>query len=122
MSRYELSLNGAKKLQKWALEVSEAKKFLDTIPKFKSGKKKPGLYVDYEIDESELEDDGLDYSTPEVARVLAVDKKGKETLIGTISAYNWESYWLDIGGEMQVDTAKNWWELINEEYKKMLND
>ncbi len=121
MSRYEISLNYAKKLQKWALEVSGTKKYLDTIPKFKYGKKKPGLYVDYEIDESELEDDGIDYCTPEVASVWVVNKKGEETKIGILRAYNWETYWLEINDDTEVDKAENWWELINEEYKKMLN-
>ena len=120
MSRYGLSLNEAKKLQKWALEVSGAKKFLDKIPGFKYGRKKHGLYVDYEIDESELEDDGLDYCTPEVASVWIVNKNGEETKLGTLRAYNWETYWLETPEYDEVDKAENWWEIINEEYKKML--
>jgi len=121
MSRYGLSLSDAKRLQKWALVASGAKKFLDSIPKFpKTIKIKPGLYVDYEIDESELEDDGLDYCTPEVASVWAVDKNGEETELGALRAYNWETFWLEVGYDCEVDTAEDWWEKINEEYKRLL--
>ena len=39
MSKYGLTLSEARNLQKWALEVSGAKKFLDTIPKIPKTKK-----------------------------------------------------------------------------------
>lgn len=120
MSRYGLNLNEAKKLQKWALVVSGAKKFLDSIPKFpKTVKIKPGLYVNYEIDESELEDDGLDYCTPEVASVWAVDKNGKEIQLGVLRAYNWETFWLEGGYDREYHEAQDWWEEILKEYEKI---
>lgn len=120
--RYGLTLSEARNLQKWALEVSGAKKFLDTIPKIPKTKKiKPGLYVDYYIDESELEDDGIDYCTPEIAAVWSVDKRGEEIKLGGIRAYNWETYWLEFGYDTEVDKAENWWGLIKEEYNKMIN-
>ena len=121
MSRYGLKLSEGRNLQKWVLEVSGAKKFLDTIPKIPKTKKiKPGLYVDYYIDKSELEDDGIDYCTPQIAAVLYVDKKGEETQLGVIRAYNWETYWLEFGYNTEVDKSENWWDLIKEEYNKLL--
>lgn len=122
MSIYGLNLNEAKKLQKWALEVSVAKKFLDSIQKFpKTIKIKPGLYVNYEIDESELEDDGLDYCTPTVATIFAINNKGEKTSIATLSAYNWETYWLD-ANECEYHEAKDWWEDILKEYEKIMSN
>ena len=112
----------AKRLQKWALKASFADKYLKAIPELPTTKKiKPGIYVNYSIDDSELEDDGIDYCTPEIASVCAVNKKGKITHLGGIRVYNWETYWLELGDDGEVDTAENWWELINEEYEKLKN-
>jgi len=121
MSRYRTSLRDARRLQRWALKTSGADKFLKLLPNLPKTKKiKSGLYVDYSIDESELEDDGLDYCTPEIASVWAVDSKGEQTQLAGIRAYNGETFWLEMGDDCEVDTAENWWELINEEYKKLL--
>jgi hypothetical protein len=118
--KYGLNMSEARNLQKWALEISGAKKFLDTIPKIPKTKKiKPGLYVDYYIDDEELEDDGIDYCTPEIAAVWSVDEKGEEIKLGGIRAYNWETYWLEFGYDTEVDKAENWWELIKEEYREL---
>jgi len=117
--RYGLNLSEAKNLQKFTIEMSGTKKFLDKLPKLKAEKNKPGLYVSYEIDEEELKDDGLDYCTPEVASVFAVDNNGEETWIGTVRAYNWETYWLEVEDDCEVDKAENWWEIILQEYKKL---
>ncbi len=112
-------MSEARNLQKWALNVSGAKEFLDILPKLPKNKKiKPGLYVSYEIDLSDLEDDGLDYCTPTIASVLIVDSKEKMTEIGYIMAYNWETHWLYFEGDCEVDTVENWWELIQKEYGK----
>ena len=112
----------AKKLQEWALKDSGADKYLKAIPELLTTKKiKPCIYVDYSIDESDLEDDGIDYCTPEIASVCAVSKEGKITHLGGIRAYNWETYWLELRDDGEVDTAENWWELINEEYEKLKN-
>lgn len=116
-------MNQAKKLQRWALEISGADKFLNDIHELPNTKKiETGLYVDYSIDESELEDDGLDYCTPEIASIWMVDEKGEEIKLGAIRAYNWETFWLEIGDDCEVDTAENWWILINEEYQKLAKD
>ena len=117
--RYGLNMREAKILQKFTIEMSGTKKYLDKLLELKEGKSKPGLYVSYEIDESELEDDGLDYCTPVIARVFSVNEKGEKTEIATLSAYNGETYWLEINEDTQVDTAENWWELILEEYDKL---
>ena len=119
MTRYGLSLSEAKKLQRWALKISGAKEILDKIPKYKYRNNKKGLCVDYEIDEFELTDDGFDYCTPEVASILAIDEKGEEIKLGCIRAYNWETYWLEINPDREVDTAENWWKLIQKEYENL---
>ena len=120
MSRYKISMQNAKRLQKWALEISGANKFLKDLPKLPKTKKiKPGLYVSYEIDENDL-DDGLDWPTPNAATIYAVIKNNEPEFLGEIRAYNFETYWLSTNGDEEVDTAENWWELINKEYQKLL--
>ena len=122
MSRYGISFQEADGLQKWALEVSGAGKFLKRLPKLPKTKKiNPGMYVYYDIDEDELEDDGLDYCTPEIASVWMIDAHGEELKLGAVRAYNWETFWLEMGEDCEVDTAENWWELMNEEYQKLVN-
>ncbi len=114
-----MSLQNAKRLQKWALEVSGAGKFLKDLPKLPNTKKiKQGLYVNYEINEDDL-DDGLDWPAPAVASIYAVVNNEPEFL-GEIMAYNFETYWLSTCESDEVDTAENWWGLINEEYQKLI--
>ena len=120
MGRYGLDAKEAKKLQEWALNASGAVKYLKAIPDLPNTKKiKPGIYVDYSIDKSELEDDGIDYCTPEIAAVYAANKNGKIAHLGGIRAYNWETYWLEIEDDGEVDTAENWRELIQEQYERL---
>lgn len=118
--RYGLNINDAKNLQKFTIEMSGTKKFLDKLPELKEGKNKPGLYISYEINEEELEDDGIDYCTPEIASVFAVDENGEEIRIGGVRGYNWETYWLETAEDEEVDTAENWWEIVLEEYNKII--
>ncbi|KKP30767.1 MAG: hypothetical protein UR15_C0001G0012 [Parcubacteria group bacterium GW2011_GWA2_31_28] len=123
MGRYGLSMKRAEKLQEWALKESGAEKYLKTLPILPEEEKiKPGLYVDYFIDIAELEDDGLDYCTPQIVAIWAVYPNKEEEKIGYIMAYNWETYWLEIGYDCEVDNVQNWWELINEEYNKKLKE
>lgn len=119
MSRYKISMEKAKNLQKWALEMSGAGRFLKLLPKLPKTKKiKTGLYVSYEIDENEL-DDGLDWPAPAVATIYAVIDN-KPQFLGEIMAYHFETFWLSTNEDEEVDTAENWWELIHEEYRKLL--
>ncbi len=121
MSRYKISMNDARRLQKWALNVSGAERFLKNLPKLPKTKRiKAGLYVDYSIDESELEDDGLDYCTPEIASVWMADINEEVIKLGGVRAYNWETFWLEMGEDCEVDKAENWWELIKEKYQKLI--
>lgn len=114
-----MSLQNARKLQKWALEVSGADKFLKDLPKLPKTKKiKSGIYVNYDINKDDL-DDGLDWPAPVIATVYAVINNEQEVL-GEILAYNFETYWLSTIEDEQVDTAENWWVLINEEYLKLV--
>lgn len=119
MSRYRISLQNAKRLQKWALNVSGAGKFLQDLPKLPKTKKiKSGLYVNYDIDKNEF-DDALDWPDVGIATIYGVINNKLEFL-GEIRAYNWETYWLSTNEDEQVDTAENWWEIINEEYQKLI--
>lgn len=119
MSRYKISLQNAKRLQKWALDISGAGKFLKDLPKLPKTKKiNPGIYVSYDINEDEL-DDGLDWPAPAVATIYKVINNEPEFL-GEVGAYHFETYWLSTSEYDEVDTAENWWELINEEYQKSI--
>jgi hypothetical protein len=118
MSRYRMSLQNAKRLQKWALEFSGANKFLKNLPKLPKTKKiKDGLYVDYEINKDDL-DDGLDWPSPVVATIYAI-VMGKSEFLGEIIAYNFETFWLSTLEDEQVDTAENWFELIKKDYETL---
>ena len=121
MGRFRISKGKAIDLQEWALKQSGAKKFLDSLPKFpKADKTKPGLYVDYEIDENEL-DDALDWSDVAIATIYAILENNEEKIyLGDIRAYNFETYWLSTIEDEEVDNAKNWFELIREEYEKLI--
>lgn len=121
MSRYMMSLQNARRLQKWTLEVSGANKFIKELPKLpKTRKINNGMYVSYDIDEDDL-DDGIDWPTPVIATIYAVINNQLEEL-GGIMAYNFETYWLSTSKYEAVDNAKNWWEIINEDYKNLLKD
>ena len=122
MSRYRMSKGEAIDLQEWALEVSGAGKFLKNLSELPKTKKiKPGLYVDYEIDEDDL-DDGIDWPAPRIAAIYAVIKNNEPKFLGEVLAYNWETYWLSTSEDEEVDTAENWWEIINEEYKRLMEE
>jgi len=120
MSRYKTSLQNARRLQKWAIKISGVDKFLKGLPKLPKTKKiKSGVYVNYEIDEDEL-DDGLDWPAPAVATIYAVIKNNEPEFLGEVRAYHFETYWLSTLEDEEVDTAENWWELISEEYQKLI--
>jgi len=121
MSRYKTTMSDAVSMRKWVLKLTSADKFLDTLQTLPKKKKiSPGLYVSYEIDKTEIGDDLIDYCTPEVISIWAVDSKGEKTHLGGIRVYHWETYWLEFGDDCEVDTAENWFDLIQKEYKKML--
>ena len=108
-------------MRKWVLKLTGADKLLHTLPILPKKKKiAPGLYVSYEIDKSELGDDIIDYCTPEVVSIWAVDSKREYTYLGGIRVYHWETYWLEFGDDCEVDTVENWFDLIKKEYEKML--
>ncbi|MEK6896180.1 MAG: hypothetical protein AABX12_01840 [Nanoarchaeota archaeon] len=120
MSRYKISLQRARSLQRWALKESRAEELLKNVPKLPNTKKiKQRLYVCYSIDKSEL-DDCIDWPAPAIATIYAVLNSNKIIYIGEIRAYNFETYWLSTREDEQVDTAENWWDLINEEYRRLL--
>lgn len=119
MSRWQISKGQAIDLQEWALEESGTEKFLDSLLKLpKKGKTKPGLYVSYEIDESEL-DGGIDWPDVGVAIVYAILQDGRREYLGEIRAYNWEVIWLSTNEYDEVDDAREWWKSIKEDYEKL---
>lgn len=118
-SRYKISKGNAIDLQEWTLVESKTKEFLDSLPELpKKGKIKPGLYVDYAIDESEL-DGGIDYPDVGVASIYAVIRNKEEIWLGEVRAYNFETYWLSTINDEEVDTAENWKEIILKDYEKL---
>ena len=121
MSRYKTTIYDALSMRKWVLKVTGADKFIDTLQELPKKKKiNLGLYVSYEIDMSEIGDDLIDYCTPEVVSIWAVDTKGEKTHLGGIRAYHWETYWLEIGEDCEeVDTVENWFNLIKKKYEKI---
>ncbi len=119
MSRWRISKRQAVNLQKWALEESGTKEFLDTLPEFpKKDKIKPGLYVSYEIDEFGL-DGGIDWPDIGVATVFAVLKNGRKEFIGEVRAYNWETIWLSTTDFDEVDDPQEWWRCANDAYERL---
>lgn len=79
MHRYKITKGEAIDLQEWALVQSGTKHFLNSLRKLpKKGKIKPGLYVDFGIDEDEL-DDGLDRPDLDVASVYAISSSVKSS-------------------------------------------
>ena len=122
MKRYKISKGEAIDLQEWALVESKTKEFLETLPELpEKGKIRPGLYVRYKIDESEL-DGGIDWPDIGVATIYEVLENGGEIYLGEVRAYNWETIWLSTNKYDEVDTAENWWEIINEDYNKIKKD
>ncbi len=118
MSRWRISKGQAIDLQTWALEESGTKEFLDTLPELpKKGKIKPGLYVSYEIDDSEL-DGGVDWPDVGVATVFAVLKNGRKEFIGEIRAYNWEAIWLSTTDFDEIDNPLGWWTCVKDTYER----
>jgi len=119
MSRYKTTIYDAISMRRWVLKLTGASKYLDTLPELPKKKKiSSGLYVSYEIDKSEIGDDLIDYCTPEVISIWAVDSKGEVVHLGGIRVYHWETYWLELGENCEVDTFENWWELILKKYEK----
>ena len=119
MSRWKISKGQAIDLQEWALEESGTKKFLDSLPELsKKGKIKPCLYVNYEINESEL-DGGIDWPDVGVAMVYAMIQDGKKEYLGEVRAYNWEAIWLSTNEYDEVDDAEGWWRFIKGDYEKL---
>lgn len=119
MSRWQISKGQAIDLQEWALEESGTEKFLDSLLELpKKGKIKPGLYVSYEIDESEL-DGGIDWPDVGVAMVYAILQDGRKEYLGEVRAYNWEVIWLSTNEYDEVDDAGEWWKSIKEDYEKL---
>jgi hypothetical protein len=118
MTRWRISKRQAVNLQKWALEESGTKEFLDTLPELpKKDKIKPGLYVSYEIDEFGL-DGGIDWPDVGVATVFAVLKNGRKEYIGEVRAYNWEAIWLSTTDFDEVDDPEEWWKCVQGAYKR----
>ena len=119
MSRWRISKGQAVDLQEWALEDSGTKKFLGSIPELPTKRKiKPGIYVSYKIDESEL-DGGIDWPDVGVATVCAILQNGKREYLGEVRAYNWEAIWLSTNEYGEVDDAEEWWKCIKEDYEKL---
>ncbi|MEK6933810.1 MAG: hypothetical protein AABW75_02960 [Nanoarchaeota archaeon] len=109
-------------LQEWALVQSGTKQFLESLQRLPlGGKVKPRLYVDFEIDEGEL-DDWIDWPDVGVATVYAVlDNNGEEIFLGEVRAYNWETYWLSTTKYNEIDSAEKWKEVILKDYKNIKN-
>lgn len=119
MSRRKFTRGQAIDLQDWAIEESGAEEYLKTFPELpKSGNIKPGLYVSYEIDLTEL-DGVMDWPDIGIAYIYAILKNGKKEYIGEIRAYNFETLWLDTIDEEDIQSPKEWWENINEIYKRL---
>jgi hypothetical protein len=119
VSRWRISRGQAIDLQEWALKESGTEELLRNLPELpKTNKIKPGLYVSYEIDESEL-DGGIDWPDVGVATVCAILHDGKREDLGEVRAYNWEAIWLSTNEYDEVDDAGEWWRLVKEDYEKL---
>lgn len=117
MSRWRISKGQAIDLQEWALEESGTKELLKNLPELsKMGVIRPGLYVSYEIDESEL-DGGIDWSDVGITTVIAVLKVGCKEFIGEVRAYNWEAIWLSTIDFDEIGDPKEWWRCIKDSYE-----
>lgn len=122
MHRYKITKGEAIDLQEWALAESGVKEFLQSLPKLPiKGKMMPGLYVDYEIDEADL-DGGIDWPDVGVASVYAVLSDNRENVhLWEVRAYNYETFWLSTSVYDEVDTAQSWKEAILKGYGGMKN-
>lgn len=119
MSFWRISKGQAIDLQEWALEESGTKEFLESLPELpKTGTVTPGLYVSFEIDESDL-DGGVDWPDVGVATVSAVFEDGRKEYIGEVRAYKWEAIWLSTVDFDEVDDAEEWWESIKDAYERL---
>lgn len=119
MRDYSISKRQAISLRIWALRESGAKPLLGTLPRLpKKGEIRPGLYVDYSIDEDEL-DGGIDWPDVGVVALYALLEENSEKIyLGEIRAYNWETYWLSTSTYDEVATAAEWFNFIKEDYEK----
>lgn len=119
MSRYKISKGEAIDLQEWTLKESGAKELLNSLPELpKESTTKQGIYVDYDIDEKEL-DGGMDWPDVGVATIYAIINN-KRIYLGEIRAYNFETLWLSTREDDEVDTAENWFELIQEDFQNLI--
>jgi hypothetical protein len=119
MSRWQISKGRAIDLQEWALEESGTKELLKSLPELpEKDIINPGLYVSYEIDESEL-DGGIDWPDVGVATVIAVLSNGDKEFIGEVRAYNWEAIWLSTMDFDEVDDPQEWWECVKDAYEQL---
>ena len=120
MRRYKITKGEAVDLQEWTLIQSGTKQFLDSLRILpKKGKVKHGLYVDFVIDENEL-DGGVDWPDVSVASVYAIVNGNNEKIfLGEVRAYNWETYWLSTIKFDEVYSAKEWQEIILKDYEKI---
>ncbi len=118
-SRWKISIGQAVDLQNWALEESGTKEFLSRLPELpKKEKIKPGLYVSYEIDITEL-NGGIDWPDVGVARIYAVLTDGHNEYLGEVRAYNFEAIWLSTREFDEVDNAGEWWKCIEDDYREL---
>ncbi len=119
MSQRRISKGQAIDLQEWALEESGTKEFLKNPPELpKKGMVKHGLYVSYEIDETEL-DGGIDWPDVGVATVIGVLRNGRKEIIGEVRAYNWEAIWLGTADFDEIDDPQEWWKCIKDAYRRL---
>ncbi|MEA3514686.1 MAG: hypothetical protein U9R34_04370 [Nanoarchaeota archaeon] len=121
MRNYKISKGAAIDLQEWALEFSSVKNVLKSLPQIPDGsnnKIEEGLYVDYSIDEEEL-DGGADWPDIGVVTIYAV-LNDQKIYFGEIRAYNQEMIWLSTREDEEVDTVENWFELIKEDYEALV--
>ena len=119
MSRCKYTRGQAIDLQDWAIEESGAEEYLKTLPELsKSDDNKPGLYVSYEIDLTEL-DGGIDWPDIGIVYIYAILESGKKEYIGEIRAYDFNSIWLDTIDYEQIESIENWWDSINEIYNRL---
>lgn len=118
MFRWRISRGQAIDIQEWALKESGTEILLNSLPELpKRGKIKPGLYVSFEIDQSEL-DGGIDWPDVGVATVFAVLKNGHKEFMGEVRAYNWEVVWLSTIDFDEVDDSQEWWSCIKDAYEQ----
>ena len=79
---------------------------------------KPGLYVSYEIDLSEL-DGYTDWPDVGIVNIYGICDDGKKEYIGEIRAYNYRKIWLSTIDYDELGDIEDWWENINEIYSRL---